>query len=59
MAPDFFETDRSVCDADISGLPETMMHEPQPDAPRLVRRSLFQIVCIDGASMIEPPPTSL
>ena len=57
MAPDFFETDRSVCDADISGQPETMMHEPQPAAPQPVRRSLFQIVCIDGVPTIEPPPS--
>ena len=59
MAPDFFESDHLASDADIFGQPETMMHQPQPVAPRPIRRSLFQIVCIDGAPMIEPPPTSL
>jgi hypothetical protein len=58
MAPDFYESDHLASDADISGQPETIMHEPQPTASRPVRRSLFQIVCIDGAPTIEPP-TSL
>jgi hypothetical protein len=55
MAPDFFEPDYMASDADLSGQPETMTYEPQPALPRLVRRSLFQIVCIDGAPKVEPP----
>ena len=57
MAPDFYESDRLASHADTSGQPETMMHEPQPAAPQPVRRSLFQIVCIDGVPTIEPPPS--
>jgi len=55
MAPDSFESDHLATDADMSGQPETMMHEPQPAAPRRVRPSLFQMVCIDGKPRTEPP----
>ena len=55
MAPDSFESDHLPTDGDLSGQPETMMQEPRLTAPRPARRSLFQIVCIDGAPMIEPP----
>ena len=46
MAPDSFESDHLASEADISGQSETMTSEPQPAAPRRVRRSLFQIVCL-------------
>ena len=55
MAPDSFESDYAASDADLSGQPETMTYEQRPAAPRPVRRSLFQIVCLEGKSGTEPP----
>jgi len=55
MAPDSFESDHLASDADMSGQPETMMHEPQSAAPRRVRPSLFQVVCLEGKLRTEPP----
>jgi hypothetical protein len=54
MAPDSFESDHLASDADISGQPETMTYEQQPAAPRAARRSLFQIVCLEGKPGGEP-----
>ena len=55
MAPDSFESDYAASDADLSGQPETMTYEQRPAASRPVRRSLFQIVCLEGKSGTEPP----
>ncbi len=55
MAPDSFESDHLASDADTSGQPETMMHEPQSTASRPARRSLFQMVCLQGKPRTEPP----
>ena len=54
MAPDSFESDHLASDADLSGQPETMTYEPQPAAARPARRSLFQIVCLEGRAGGEP-----
>jgi len=56
MAPDFFETDRSVSDIDAAGSLEAAIVGPPPSAPRPVRLSLFQIVCMQGEPET-PPPT--
>ena len=55
MAPDSFESDHLASDADMSGQPESMMHKPQPTAPRSARRSLFQMVCLESKLRTEPP----
>ena len=54
MAPDFFEPDLLASDADIAGQPEILTQEPQSSASRPVRRTLFQIVCLEGQSVAKP-----
>ena len=55
MAPDSFESDQLTAADDIAGQPETITYEPQPIAPRPARRSLFQMVCLQGKPWTEPP----
>jgi hypothetical protein len=54
MAPDFFETDRSVSDTDTAGSLEATIDVPPQSAPRRAKPSLFQVVCLQ----VEPatPP---
>jgi len=54
MAPDFFETDRSVSDIDTAGSLEAAIDVPPPSAPRRTRLSLFQIVCMQGEEATPP-----
>jgi hypothetical protein len=54
MAPDSFEADQRAFDADISNQPEAMTPEPQPVVSRPVRRSLFQIVCLQADPSMAP-----
>jgi hypothetical protein len=51
MAPDSFESDLPASESGIAGQPETVAAVPSAPVRRAVRRSLFQIVCIeeDGA----------
>ena len=55
MAPDFFESDQPMPDADISSQSQALTDEPQPARPRRARRSLFQIVCLQGKPKAKPP----
>jgi len=54
MAPDFFESDQLASDADSAGQPEILTDEPQAAAPRPVRLSLFQRVCLGDKSQAKP-----
>jgi hypothetical protein len=54
MAPDFFETDRSISDIDIGGSLETAIDTPSRLAPRRPRLSLFQIVCMQNEAAAPP-----
>jgi len=55
MASDFFESDQLVSDADSAGQPEILTDEPQAAAaPRPVRLSLFQRVCLGDKSQAKP-----
>jgi len=53
MAPDLFETDRSVSDIDTAGSVEAPIDVPPP-TPRRARLSLFQVVCMQGGPAIPP-----
>ena len=55
MAPDFFELDQPASADDSAGQPEILTQEPQPTAARPARRSLFQIVCLQGKPNGKPP----
>ena len=46
MAPDFFETDRTVSDTDAAGPLEAVIGEQPPTVRRRAMRSLFQMVCL-------------
>ena len=54
MAPNSFETDQLASDADSAGQPEILMQEPEPATPKPARRSLFQIVCLQGKPKAKP-----
>lgn len=53
MAPDSLETDCPASGADLSDPAEAATGEPAPSRPR----SLFQIVCLQGARQNTQPET--
>jgi hypothetical protein len=57
MPPDSFETDRLAAEADASGPLDIMTDASQPSARPRAMRSLFQIVCLQGAPATQPGTT--
>jgi hypothetical protein len=57
MAPDFLEPDRPVSDTDIADSLEATCESP-PSVPGRARRSLFQIVCLEGSGQDPQPITA-